>query len=412
MSLHKLSPQRSNPDACTTNLRTYKEVIPLNQSCNLSVVKFVKKSRAENEKIAATLTESIYQKDIHALIRMTDRFTEAGNNKKRVRPYKIKTLRDVYHEYAAKGCKRVKKIKSPKCIQDKTDFPLRKIPLFSTHHVSEKKLDKSQWIKMRNHRSPIIVSRNAFITLQKRRNASKNLTNITSIPSKVKVCKDNQRENLDLRVINTNLLSKLNQHKCADSTTFDSNKCSLVSSLNFKCICGIGSNMHHCEAAQRWTEYAYRHHSRSFDFEKDSEIFNDMLTLAESDSAVQESVQQIKNDICRTVTDEEFFCVGGRGYTTMLEVLTAFALYDKPCGYVQGMNFITASLAYHCDSATAFWLFASLIEDYDLRKNYLQGFDGFYKCAKDIGEESQEKIPKIFKFLVSSQKLNFRKTTA
>ncbi|CAI2361191.1 unnamed protein product [Moneuplotes crassus] len=224
---------------------------------------------------------------------------------------------------------------------------------------------------------------------------------MTRRSSNGKVFEWNYKDNLDLKTVNKNLMIQINGDRFTDSTTFDSNKCSLVSSLNFKCICGIGSNMHHCEAAQRWTEYAYRHHSRSFDFEKDSEIFNDMLTLAESDSAVQESVQQIKNDICRTVTDEEFFCVGGRGYTTMLEVLTAFALYDKPCGYVQGMNFITASLAYHCNSATAFWLFTSLIEDYELRENYLNGLEGFYERAQSISELAKVEIPEIHAFLVT-----------
>lgn len=100
--LYKLSSQRSNPDASSSNLATYKEVIPLNHSCNLSVVKFAKKSRARNEKVTTTLTESIFEKDIHALIRMTDRFTKVRNSKKRVKQYKVKTLRDTYQEYAAK----------------------------------------------------------------------------------------------------------------------------------------------------------------------------------------------------------------------------------------------------------------------------------------------------------------------
>jgi hypothetical protein len=48
-------------------------------------------------------------------------------------------------------------------------------------------------------------------------------------------------------------------------------------------------------------------------------------------------------------------------------VLSAFAKYDTSLGYVQGMNFIVASLLLHCSEDVAFWLFVTLIEDYDLR---------------------------------------------
>jgi hypothetical protein len=43
------------------------------------------------------------------------------------------------------------------------------------------------------------------------------------------------------------------------------------------------------------------------------------------------------------------------------------------------MNFIGAALLYHCSEEVAFWLFVSLIEDYDLRDIYEQGTPGVYK---------------------------------
>jgi Rab-GTPase-TBC domain len=45
-------------------------------------------------------------------------------------------------------------------------------------------------------------------------------------------------------------------------------------------------------------------------------------------------------------------------------------MYDNKIGYVQGMNFIVASLLYHCDEEIAFWIFVSLLEDYELRDIY------------------------------------------
>lgn len=47
--------------------------------------------------------------------------------------------------------------------------------------------------------------------------------------------------------------------------------------------------------------------------------------------------------------------------------------------YVQGMNFIVASLLYHSNEVMAFWLFASLIEDCELRDIYMTGLPGLFK---------------------------------
>ena len=40
------------------------------------------------------------------------------------------------------------------------------------------------------------------------------------------------------------------------------------------------------------------------------------------------------------------------------------------------MNFIVAFLLYHCEEYVAFWLFVSLIEEYDLRSAYMENFPG------------------------------------
>lgn len=42
-------------------------------------------------------------------------------------------------------------------------------------------------------------------------------------------------------------------------------------------------------------------------------------------------------------------------------------------GYVQGMNFIVGFFLYHSEEYISFWLFTSLIEEYDLRQVYLTG---------------------------------------
>jgi hypothetical protein len=50
------------------------------------------------------------------------------------------------------------------------------------------------------------------------------------------------------------------------------------------------------------------------------------------------------------------------------------------------MNFIAGSLVYHSSPEIAFWLFVSLIFDYQLRENYKPGFPG----VKEINEEIEK----------------------
>ena len=43
------------------------------------------------------------------------------------------------------------------------------------------------------------------------------------------------------------------------------------------------------------------------------------------------------------------------------------------------MNFIVGSLLFHCSEEVAFWLFVSLIEDYEMRDIYQPKLPGLYK---------------------------------
>ena len=75
----------------------------------------------------------------------------------------------------------------------------------------------------------------------------------------------------------------------------------------------------------------------------------------------------------------EWFQEGGDGFNNVLAVLCTFTLYDQTCGYVQGMNFVVASLVYHASPEVVFWLLTTLFESFQLRKNYIEGFNGFYE---------------------------------
>ncbi len=62
-------------------------------------------------------------------------------------------------------------------------------------------------------------------------------------------------------------------------------------------------------------------------------------------ATLMQSVMEIQKDIDRTLPSLKYFKdKGGPGQTQLERLLTGVALYYKKLGYVQGMNFLAASL--------------------------------------------------------------------
>ena len=61
------------------------------------------------------------------------------------------------------------------------------------------------------------------------------------------------------------------------------------------------------------------------------------------------------------------------------------------------MNFIAGALVYHASPDIAFWLFVSLIFDYQLRDNYRAGFPGVKELNEQIKCLMKIKLPKLSK---------------
>lgn len=80
---------------------------------------------------------------------------------------------------------------------------------------------------------------------------------------------------------------------------------------------------------------------------KDAKIFQEILNINEHSIEISKQLKHIKDDIKRTIQGDIYYQPLNRGFKKMYEVLKAFTLYDKHCGYVQGMNFIIAALVYH-----------------------------------------------------------------
>lgn len=92
-----------------------------------------------------------------------------------------------------------------------------------------------------------------------------------------------------------------------------------------------------------------------------------------------ENAKQIRRDLARTYPSSELF-KSDIGQNKMLNVLQAFSNYDReiskfiqPLEYVQGMNFIVGFFLYHAEEYAAFWLFVTLIEEYEMRMVYEAG---------------------------------------
>ena len=81
-------------------------------------------------------------------------------------------------------------------------------------------------------------------------------------------------------------------------------------------------------------------------------------------------------------------------------MLQAFSKYDAKIGYVQGMNFIVGALLWHCSEEVAFWLFVSLIEDYEMRDIYMEGLPGHIKHSTLITRLMETHLPDLFSHLL------------
>ena len=111
-----------------------------------------------------------------------------------------------------------------------------------------------------------------------------------------------------------------------------------------------------------------------------------------------ESVRQIDLDVTRTYPEEPYFS-SQAGQMALRRCLIAFSKYDLELGYVQGMNFIMASLLWHATESDAFWLFVRLIEDYELRDVYLPRLPGLSKHSQIIEILVMDFLPTLYSAL-------------
>ncbi|CAI2359524.1 unnamed protein product [Moneuplotes crassus] len=161
---------------------------------------------------------------------------------------------------------------------------------------------------------------------------------------------------------------------------------------SYGCSCGKPKDptLNCCKRAEEWLKYAFNGSSKSFS-QKDKKVFKELVdTKVKKESCIENENDDripitvcIENDLKRTFPHEEYY-QSSEAKETLFNVLKAYTLYDTKCGYVQGMNFIAASLIYHSSPDIAFWCLVSLMFDYNLRNNYEVGFAGIEDINNEI----------------------------
>jgi hypothetical protein len=127
---------------------------------------------------------------------------------------------------------------------------------------------------------------------------------------------------------------------------------------------------------------------------RSKELYENLLKVHESDLDIRgENLRQIKKDTSRTYSGTMTLDQKDKILNKLENVLRAFSNYDNSIKYCQGMNFIVGFFLYHCEEHIAFWLFVSLIEEYDLRSVFMENFPGLSLHVKRVEAILQNEYP-------------------
>ena len=69
--------------------------------------------------------------------------------------------------------------------------------------------------------------------------------------------------------------------------------------------------------------------------------------------------------------------------------------HSSSTGYVQGLNYIVASLYFHCGEVLAFELTIRLLNDYHLKEVYMSNLPGLHMHSEVIDKLVREELPDL-----------------
>ncbi|PYH80910.1 RabGAP/TBC [Aspergillus uvarum CBS 121591] len=121
--------------------------------------------------------------------------------------------------------------------------------------------------------------------------------------------------------------------------------------------------------------------SSSPSHELDSErLAKEQAKKAKEDAlALQKLEKTIRRDLGARTSYSRYFVSQGN-QEALFGLCKAYALYDEGVGYAQGMNFIVMPLLFNMDEAEAFTLLVKLMNQYGLRKMFIQEMPGLHRC--------------------------------
>lgn len=123
--------------------------------------------------------------------------------------------------------------------------------------------------------------------------------------------------------------------------------------------------------------------------------YNALSVLCQNKDIVDAITEdQIVKDLDRTFQKFQLFRTK-ETKSKLLRILKSLVAYDRSNGYTQGMNFLAASFVLHCEESVTFWLCTGLLEKYEIREIYSDGFSGMYKHIRVFEELLEKYLPSI-----------------
>jgi hypothetical protein len=164
-----------------------------------------------------------------------------------------------------------------------------------------------------------------------------------------------------------------------------------------KCSCKHTKSKDYCDSIARLLQMSNL--NKNFDEKYAKETYLKLSKYDEKQLNIKEdNLKQINKDLKRTYPSYILY-KDELTLEKLKNILRAFSNYEKEIQYYQGMNFIVGFFLYHSEEYVSFWLFATLIEDYDLRSMYIKGFPGLEKHTKNVENILKEKYNELYKIL-------------
>jgi CDGSH-type Zn-finger protein len=140
------------------------------------------------------------------------------------------------------------------------------------------------------------------------------------------------------------------------------------------CKCKKAKSKNYCDNIYEILQMTKNNNSND---KRSKELYLNLLKINDYSLDINgENIRQIRKDTTRTYPATITFHQKDKIVKKLENVLRAFSNYDNTIKYCQGMNFIVGFFLYHCEEHIAFWLFVSLIEEYELKNLFMENFPG------------------------------------